>query len=91
LVNGVNGARSRAFEEIAAERERQAILWNRNHGWGWGDCSSSGVDMPVKLAALVEEVGEVSRAMLDMDPEAIRTELVHVAAVAVAWLEGMDR
>jgi hypothetical protein len=41
----------------------------------------------LRLAALVEEVGEVARAFHDgMD---IEEELVQVAAVAVAWLQGL--
>lgn len=31
----------------------------------------------------------VARAVLDSDPEALRTELVQVAAVCIAWLESM--
>lgn len=35
---------------------------------------------------LVEEVGEVSKAILESDP-GLEDELIQVAAVAVAWLE----
>ena len=38
---------------------------------------------------LAEECGEVARAVLDLDADATRTELVQVAAVAVAWLEAL--
>jgi NTP pyrophosphatase (non-canonical NTP hydrolase) len=38
---------------------------------------------------LAEECGEVSRAVLDRDADALRLELVQVAAVAVAWLEAL--
>jgi len=39
--------------------------------------------------AIVEEVGEVARALEDDDSQ-LRVELVQVAAVAVAWLEALD-
>jgi NTP pyrophosphatase (non-canonical NTP hydrolase) len=44
-----------------------------------------------KLKHLVEEVGEVAAAMQDESDEALRTELVQVAAVAVAMVEAIDR
>lgn len=76
------------WKEIQAERDRQREKWALPHLWGVGDCSSSDVAEAVKVAVLTEECGEVSRAVLDHDPERLREELVQVAAVAVAWLEG---
>ena len=81
--------RTEAFAYVSAERERQGIKWARPHEWGYGDCSSDGVASIVKSAVLAEECGEVARAVLDRDDEALRRELVQVAAVAVAWLESM--
>ena len=79
--------RSEVFAAIDAERERQAAKWAGAHRWGEGDCSSRVVMPIVKAAVLGEETGEVQRAILDgMDPT---TELVQVAAVAVAWLESL--
>jgi NTP pyrophosphatase (non-canonical NTP hydrolase) len=43
---------------------------------------------PVKAAVLMEECGEVARAVLDIAD--VRSELVQVAAVAIAWLEGLS-
>ena len=74
---------------VLAERERQADKWNRNHLHGWGDCSSRAVPDAVKVAVLTEECGEVARAFLDRDVDGMRRELVQVAAVAFAILEGM--
>jgi len=45
--------------------------------------------MIVKAVVLGEECGEVMQAVLDLDDDALRTELVQVAAVAVAILEGL--
>lgn len=78
------------YDEIRAERARQRAKWGAVHAWGSGDCSSPDVAEPVKLAVLTEEVGEVARAMLDGRPAELRRELVQVAAVAVAWLEGLE-
>ena len=75
------------YAAIDAERARQAEKWSTIHDWGEGDCSSPYVPSIVKAAVLSEECGEVSRAVLDMDREDLQTELVQVAAVAVAWLE----
>jgi NTP pyrophosphatase (non-canonical NTP hydrolase) len=41
------------------------------------------------LSVLVEEVGEVAKAINDMDSFALCEELVQVAAVAVAMLEAL--
>lgn len=75
------------------------------HEWGYGDCSSNMVPVIVKVAVLTEEVGEVARAVLDggkftgraddtspnaaASREQLRREVVQVAAVAIAILEGM--
>lgn len=40
---------------------------------------------------LVEEVAEAIDATVDCVPELLREELVQVAAVAVAWIEAIDR
>lgn len=81
--------RAAVYALIDAERARQSYTWGRPHTWGLGDCSSANVELTVKSAVLQEECGEVARAVLDRDPAALRTELVQIAAVAVAWLEGM--
>ncbi|KAA1217237.1 hypothetical protein H2653_11085 [Vibrio cholerae] len=41
-------------------------------------------------AILGEEVGEVSKAILENDPN-LRNELIQVAAVAMQWVECIDR
>ncbi len=71
----------RVFEAIREERQRQQEKWgNQDHNdFVW-------------LAILSEEVGELSEAVLhDMfggDAKGMSAkELLHVAAVAVQWLE----
>lgn len=51
-----------------------------------------------RLTALVEEVGEAAEAVLERNgfigkPKGtdLRKELIQVAAVAVAWIEALDR
>ena len=41
------------------------------------------------MMVLTEECGEVARAVLDLNDDQLRTELIQVAAVAVAWLEAL--
>jgi len=53
-------------------------------------------DVPplMKLRILVEEVGEVAEAMDTLDANTVRNlkdELIQVAAVAVGWLESVDK
>ncbi len=81
--------RGDVYALIDAERGRQSAKWGPPHVWGEGDCSSPWVEPMVKVAVLSEECGEVARAVLDGDTVGLRGELVQVAAVAVAWLEGM--
>jgi hypothetical protein len=82
--------RADIFAAIDGERRRQQAQWGHDHGWGFGDCSSAGVEPIVKATVLSEECGEVARAVLERDDHQLRRELVQVAAVAVAWLEAMQ-
>ena len=87
------------YTSIGDERDRQRAKWSGMHEWGIGDCSSREVgalvEYPhdtgalVRLAVLAEECGEVARSVLERDEVNLRTELVQVAAVAVAWLESL--
>lgn len=81
--------RDEIYRAIDAERDRQSLLWMREHDWGFGDCSSLNLPAITKAVVLGEEVGEVHRAVLNRDNDELRAELVQVAAVAVAWLESM--
>ena len=72
---------SEVFDLIETERYRQFAKWGdqRHHNERW-------------LTILVEEIGEVSETMLNHNEEIeILEEVVHVAAVAAAWLEDLIR
>jgi hypothetical protein len=81
------------LQDVMDERLRQDAKWGeQNH------------DDPVWAAILGEEVGEACKATLERafgwdggidttstPSELLRAELVQVAAVAVAWIERIDR
>lgn len=88
-------SRMSIFLSISLERERQEKL----HAAGRfaHTCASPDIANTERLAILGEEFGEVCRAVLEDERSAfdvhgsdLRSELIHVAAVAVAWLEGME-
>ena len=79
------------YDEIRTERTRQDTLAAAGR---WGGESVATISDDRRLRVLVEEVGEVARALdwhqdLEEDGQ-LRAELVQVAAVAVAWLEALD-
>lgn len=67
-----------AFIDIILERDRQQAKFpdeaNTSDRW---------------YVILGEEFGEIGRAILEGDAVNLRTELVQLAAVAVAWMEDM--
>lgn len=85
--------RSAVIFDVVDERDRQDAKWGeQNHGDA------------IWLAVLIEEVGEAAREILEARPVVgyvdpippiatalLRAELVQVAAVAVAWIEAIDR
>ena len=72
-MNGL--LRDEVFELISAERETQEEEYDFS------------VPEEIMLTVLTEEVGEVARAILEKDQEALQAELVQVAAVCCKWLE----
>ena len=85
------------LSDIADERDRQEVL--RESGKFSATCATVGehrMDDFQCLAVLGEEFGEVSRAVCEQiagnieNRAHLRTELVQVAAVAVAWVERLD-
>lgn len=81
------------YHEIHAERVRA----HKKHGHHGFDAPATGMevigyDARQRLPVLVEEVGEVAKAICDGDPvEHIREELIQVAAMAAAWIAACDR
>lgn len=88
-------ATEHVLNEVGRERLRQETL--KAEGRFRYTCADSRMDDGEKLACLAEEFGEVAKAMLhnrmlvsDGGGD-LRTELIHVAAVAVAWAESITR
>ena len=72
---------TQVLSEVLGERRFQDEKWGSNRDLDngtWG-------------LILGEEVGESCEAALENDMKHLRRELVQVAAVAVAWIEGLDR
>lgn len=89
--------------QVIAERARQDAKWGeQNHPDGTGggyrqreairlrhECDNAAELGTVTYAHILEE--EVAEALAEEDPIALREELLQVAAVAVAWVEAIDR
>lgn len=94
------------LQDVGAERERQREKWGddstKDHKDGTGHWQYEQDALRAKAATdfhaehggltwrhiLAEEVAE---AFAESDPELLRAELVQVAAVAVKWVEAIDR
>lgn len=95
---------SEVLEEVLAEREAQDLKWGQQDHDDTDDDSgmwhaplheleqaarrSLEWDGPTWAAILLEKVGEAFTTSTQAD---LRAELVQVAAVAVAWVEAIDR
>lgn len=83
---------------VSREVERQEKL--QKEGRFNFTAKDVGVDIAhsTALAMLSEEVGEVSRELLGISKivehggtwKKLRTELIHVAAISVAWIEALE-
>lgn len=93
--NGSDDGDTRAAVlSVIDERARQERL--RSEGRFPFTCASH-VPNAFRLAVLAEEFGEVARLVTEQlihgerfDHSKMRDELVQVAAVAVAWIEGLE-
>jgi hypothetical protein len=93
-----NKLTNKMLKRVSEERARQRKLLDA--GKIKHDCASPAVLSTLKLPVLMEEVGEVAKEILEWpnfnDParDAVRirmqTELIQVAAVAVAWAESLE-
>lgn len=75
--------------EIRRERARQDRL--KAEGKFERTCADDMTNAE-RFVVLGEEVGEVAREVTErLGRENMRTELVQIAAVCMAWIEGLDR
>lgn len=81
--------RTNVLDAVADERERQERL--KAKGKFAHTCADVELSDDVCCRVLGEEFGEVCRAINDGDLANLREELIQVAAVAVAWVERIDR
>jgi len=93
----------RVLEDVAAERARQRARFGEQRlADGTGGtfraagrrlsqrrCDRATAAGRVTWTHVLEE--EVSEVLAETDPERLRAELVQVAAVAVQWIEALDR
>jgi hypothetical protein len=89
--------------EVIAERVRQDAHWGQqDHPNGTGVysmqaaaersrrvCEQNAYNGTISWADILRE--EFHEALAESDPAALRAELIQVAAVAVAWVENIDR
>jgi hypothetical protein len=68
-----------ATQAVLDERDRQDSKWG----------SQRHLSDREWLTILVEEVGEAAKDILDEKPDGLKTEVMQVAAVALAWLEAL--
>jgi hypothetical protein len=95
----------RAIDAVEHERQRQQAKWGeQNHPDGTGldpdgdreladlarnACNQAASEGRCTYRLILEE--EVCEAFAESDPAKLRAELVQIAAVAVAWVEAIDR
>lgn len=91
------------LEEVYRERKAQDLQWGeQNHPDGTGgkmremmarirkeECDTADKEHRLTFLRILEE--EVSEAFAEMDVVKLREELIQVAAVAVCWIESIDR
>lgn len=93
------------LDEVAAERARQDVKWGeQSHPDGTGvfpradrraadearrECQMLAAGGFCTWRAILAE--EVAEAFAETDPAKLRAELVQVAAVAVQWVQAIDR
>ena len=96
------GARIRIASEVLDERARQDAKWGeQNHLDGTGPLFRPVADAARSTCEAAFTTGqgtwqhilaeEFYEAVAETDPQKLRTELIQVAAVAIAWAEAIDR
>ncbi len=88
--------------DVAFERHKQNSKWGeQNHPNGTSPIFKSMADASREACEVSAQAGtltwrsilleEVTEAFAESDPKLLREELVQVCAVAVAWIEKLDR
>lgn len=77
------------MRDIRLERDRQESL--KRDGKFRFTCADPEMTSGEFLSVLMEEVGEVARALNENDMKNLREEIVQVAAVCVARLERLSK
>ncbi len=102
LVSDATLLSARVAAEVVLERGRQDELWGeQNHPDGTGQQFQSLANASRDLCNGAADSGslswqlilmeEVCEAFAESDPSRLREELVQVAAVAMGWVEAIDR
>lgn len=96
-------ARERVLEDVRNERRLQDVQWgDQNHPDGTGRLGDKqSADAARESCDVLAESGRVTwrdilaeefrEALAESEPDKLRAELVQVAAVAVNWIEAIDR
>jgi NTP pyrophosphatase (non-canonical NTP hydrolase) len=85
-VEDAIGRVSPDFDAIVALVFDERVAQEIKHGPN--SCLNVGPERAI--AVLVEEVGEVAKAVIENDAAGYRDELIQVAAVAIAMVQGLD-
>ncbi|MEV7011424.1 hypothetical protein [Streptosporangium sp. NPDC051022] len=99
---GVPGSLARVLADVAGERVAQDTMWGiQDIGDGTGPERAADADRAKEEVGTAFREGrltwrhilleEVLEAFAEDEPEALRTELIQVAAVAVKWVQALDR
>ncbi|XRQ16132.1 hypothetical protein ACN3XK_36255 [Actinomadura welshii] len=100
--DGVPGSLRKVLEDIAAEREAQDRMWgHQDFPDGSGSEFTESAEEAKQQCAAASSRGDLTwrhilteeffEALAESDPEALRAELVQTAAVAVKWIQSLDR
>lgn len=101
---GVPSATRSVLDEVEGERLAQDVRWGRQDhpdGTGVAPIDRTMAQVAQSRCEIAFENGrgtyrhildeEVAEAFAESDPARLRAELIQVAAVAVAWVEAIDR
>lgn len=89
-MSAIDDSLKAVLKDLISERNRQE--WLKTTGKFPFTCADAGVTDIERLPILVEEIGEVARAMLDREgDEQLYEELIQCAAVCAAWATAVAR